>query len=69
MTSPTSIADALRNDADGSYCLEAAAGLFITQTWLHRPDFTRHFLTKPVLVLGVAGRRSHFRESRGLGPT
>lgn len=45
MTSPNSMANALRNHAEGSYCLEAAAELLITQTWLHRTDFTRCFLT------------------------
>jgi hypothetical protein len=45
VTSPTSIPTALRNHADGSHCLEAAAELFIVQVWLHRPDFTRRFLT------------------------
>jgi hypothetical protein len=45
VTVPTSIATALRNHAEGSYCMEAAAALLITQTWLHRPDFTSRFLT------------------------
>jgi hypothetical protein len=45
MTSPNSMANALRNHAEGSYCLEAAAELLITQTWLHRTDFAHRFLT------------------------
>ncbi len=45
MTSPTSVAIALRNHAQGLYCLEAAVELFIAQTWLHRSDFTGRFLT------------------------
>jgi hypothetical protein len=46
MTSPASLAIALRHQADGVYRLEAADELLITtQTWLHRTDFTSRFLT------------------------
>ena len=34
MTVPASIATALRNHAEGSYCLAAAAELLIAQSWL-----------------------------------
>jgi hypothetical protein len=44
VTSPEMLASALRNHADGLYCLEAAAELLITQTWLHRTDFTHRFV-------------------------
>jgi hypothetical protein len=40
MTSPATLAAGLRNHAEGSCCLTAAAELLITQPWLHRPDFT-----------------------------
>ena len=45
MTAPASIATALRNHAEGSYCLAAAAELLIAQPWLHRADFTSQFIT------------------------
>ncbi len=45
MTAPASIATALRNHAEGSYCLAAAAELLIAQSWLHRADFTSRFIT------------------------
>jgi hypothetical protein len=45
VTTPDSIAAALRNHAEGSYCLAAAAELLITQSWLHRADFTSRFIT------------------------
>ena len=45
MTVPTSIATALRNHAEGSYCLGAAAELLIAQSWLRRADFTSRFVT------------------------
>ena len=45
MTSPDSIAAALRNHAEGSHCLAAAAGLLIAQDWLDRDDFASRFLT------------------------
>ena len=45
MTSPAVLADGLRTHAQGLYCLEAAAELLITQSWLHRSDFTSRFIT------------------------
>jgi hypothetical protein len=44
MTSPDVLADGLRAHAQGLYCLEAAAELLITQSWLHRDDFTSRFV-------------------------
>ena len=43
MTSPARLATALRAHAQGLYCLEAAAELLISQSWLHRADFTSQF--------------------------
>ncbi len=45
MTEPAAIAAALRNHAEGSCCLAAAAELLIAQSWLHRADFTSRFIT------------------------
>jgi hypothetical protein len=46
MTPPTRLTAALRNQARGLYCLEAAAELLIAHgTWLHRNDFTGEFIT------------------------
>ena len=45
MTSPATLAAGLRNHAEGSCCLTAAAELLIAQHWLHRPDFTSRFIT------------------------
>jgi hypothetical protein len=45
VTTPDSIAAALRNHAEGSRCWAAAAELLIAQTWLHRADFTSRFVT------------------------
>jgi hypothetical protein len=45
VTTPESIATALRSHADGSYCLAAAAELLIAQAWLDRADFTSRFIT------------------------
>jgi len=45
VTMPDSVATALRNHAEGSYCLIAAAELLIAQAWLHRTDFTSRFVT------------------------
>jgi len=46
MTPPSRLAAALRNQAQGAYCLEAAAELLIADgTWLHRNDFTAEFIT------------------------
>ncbi len=42
---PARLAAALRNHAQGLYCLEAAAELLITQPWLNRDDFTSRFIT------------------------
>jgi hypothetical protein len=44
MTSPAVLAAGLRAHAQGLYCLEAAAELLITQSWLHRDDFTSRFV-------------------------
>ena len=41
---PASLAAALRDHAQGIYCLEAAAELLIAQSWLHRADFTSQFV-------------------------
>ncbi len=52
---PTRLATALRTHAQGLYCLEAAADLFIAQSWLHRADFTSKFISvTPSLVDGKA---------------
>ena len=45
MTTPDSIAAALRNHAEGSRCLAAAAELLIAQAWLDRDDFASRFIT------------------------
>ena len=45
MTEPAAIAAALRNHAESSCCLAAAADLLIAQSWLHRADFTSRFIT------------------------
>jgi len=46
VTPPTRLAAALRNQAQGVYCLQAAAEFLIAHgTWLHRNDFTGEFLT------------------------
>ena len=46
MTRPAQLAAALRNQAQGIYCLQAAAELLIAHaTWLHRTDFTGQFIT------------------------
>lgn len=46
MTRAAGLAAALRNQAQGIYCLQAAAELLITHgTWLHRTDFTGQFVT------------------------
>jgi hypothetical protein len=45
VTPPATIETALRNHAEGSCCLAAAAELLIAQTWLHRADFTSQFIT------------------------
>ena len=42
---PGSIATALRNHAEGSCYLAAAAELLIAQAWLQRADFTSRFIT------------------------
>jgi hypothetical protein len=45
MTSANSLAIALRTQAQGIYCHEAAAELLIAhQSWLQRPDFTEPFV-------------------------
>jgi hypothetical protein len=45
MTPPARLATALRHQAQGIYCLEAAAELLIAHgTWLHRADFTTGFI-------------------------
>jgi hypothetical protein len=45
MTPPARLATALRRQAQGIYCLEAAAELLIAhETWLHRLDFTTRFV-------------------------
>lgn len=38
------LAAALRAHAQGLYCLEAAAELLISRSWLHRADFTSQFV-------------------------
>ena len=44
MTPPAQLATALRHQAQGIYCCEAAAELLIAHgTWLHRTDFTTGF--------------------------
>jgi hypothetical protein len=45
VTSTDSIATALRNHAEGSRCLAAAAELLIAQAWLDRDDFASRFVT------------------------
>ena len=45
MTSPGILAAGLRAHAQGLYCLEAAAELLISKSWLHRDDFTSRFVT------------------------
>jgi hypothetical protein len=46
MTPPTRLAAALRSQAQGAYCLEAAAEFLIAHgIWLHRSDFTDKFIT------------------------
>jgi hypothetical protein len=45
MTSPALLATALRAHARGLHSSEAAAELLITQSWLHRTDFTSRFIT------------------------
>lgn len=42
---PAQLAAALRHQAHGIYCLEAAAELLIAQAWPHRADFTSQFTT------------------------
>jgi hypothetical protein len=43
---PARLTAALRNQAQGAYCHEAAAELLIAHgTWLHRNDFTAGFIT------------------------
>jgi hypothetical protein len=55
MTPPARLATALRYQAQGVYCLEAAAKLLIAHgTWLHRTDFTGEFIT---LSRGLADGR------------
>lgn len=45
MTPPGQLAAALRHQARGVYCTEAAAELLIAhQSWLHRADFTAQFV-------------------------
>jgi len=44
MNSPAKLATALRAHAQGLYCPEAAAELLISQSWLHRADFTSQFV-------------------------
>ena len=44
MTSPATLATALRAHAQGLYCPEAAAELLIAGSWLHRADFTSQFV-------------------------
>jgi hypothetical protein len=44
MNPPARLAAALRAHAQGLYCLEAAAELLISQSWLHRADFTSQFV-------------------------
>ena len=45
MSSPSRLATALRHQARGVYCFEAAAELLIThRSWLQRTDFTAHFV-------------------------
>ena len=55
MTPPARLATALRHQAQGIYCLEAAAELLIANgTWLHRTDFTTRFV---VLSRGLTDGR------------
>lgn len=44
MNPPARLATALRAHAQGLCCLEAAAELLISQSWLHRADFTSQFV-------------------------
>lgn len=54
MTSPAVLAAGLRAHAQGLRCPEAAAELLITQTWLHRDDFTSRFITvHPGIGIGI----------------
>ncbi len=47
MTHATGLANALRAHARGLHPLEAAAELLISHThWLHRSEFTTHFISK-----------------------
>jgi len=54
MAPPDHIATALRNQAEGIHCLEAAAELVIAQAWLHRTGFTSRFL---ITAQGLADGR------------
>ncbi len=55
MTPPARLATALRHQAQGIYCCEAAAELLIANgTWLHRTDFTTRFV---VLSRGLTDGR------------
>jgi hypothetical protein len=56
MTASRRLATALRHQAQGAYCLEAAAELLIAHwSWLHRADFTTEFIkVRPGLVDGRA---------------
>jgi hypothetical protein len=55
MTPPARLATALRRQAQGVYCPEAAAELLIAHgTWLHRTDFTTRFIA---LSRGLADGR------------
>ncbi len=45
MTARASIATALRNHAEGSCCLAAAAELLTAQSWLHQVGFISRFIT------------------------
>jgi hypothetical protein len=52
MNPPARLAAALRAHAQGLYCPEAAAELLISQSWLHRADFTSQFVR---IQHGLAG--------------
>jgi len=52
MNPPARLATALRAHAQGLYCPEAAAELLISQSWLHRADFTSQFVR---IQHGLAG--------------
>lgn len=45
MTPPIELPTAMRHQARGLYCLEAAAELLIAQSSLGRSDFIDHFVT------------------------